>query len=51
MHPYPSIYHPSLSSFVNPLMSSVNASVMPYFHVSPDRFTGSVYTYFFSISF
>ncbi|CAF2383828.1 unnamed protein product [Rotaria sp. Silwood2] len=39
MHPYASIYYSSLSSFVNPLMSSVSASVTPFFHGSPDRFT------------
>ncbi|CAF0848466.1 unnamed protein product [Rotaria sordida] len=39
MHPYASIYYSPLSSFVNPLMSSVSASVMPFFHGSPDRFT------------
>ncbi|CAF3778328.1 unnamed protein product [Rotaria socialis] len=39
MHPYASIYYTSLSSFVNPLMSSVSASVTPFFHGSPDRFT------------
>ncbi|UJR09437.1 hypothetical protein I4U23_013677 [Adineta vaga] len=50
MHPYTanypiptsSLYHPSLSSFVHPLMPSVNTSVIPpfpFFHGSPDRFT------------
>ncbi|CAF0807039.1 unnamed protein product [Rotaria sp. Silwood1] len=39
MHPYASIYYSSFSSFVNPLMSSVSASVTPFFHGSPDRFT------------
>ncbi|CAF1248099.1 unnamed protein product [Rotaria sp. Silwood1] len=46
MHPYTSNYHvpayPSLSSFVHPLIPSVNTNVMatfPFFHGSPDRFT------------
>jgi hypothetical protein len=54
MHPYTSnypvpvspLYHPSLSSFVHPLIASVNANMMPtfpFFHGSPDRFTGIVY--------
>ncbi len=53
MHPYTSnypvpvspLYHPSLSSFVHPLIPSVNPNVMPpfpFFHGSPDRFTGIV---------
>jgi hypothetical protein len=53
MHPYTSnysmptssLYHPSLSPFVHPLMPSVGASVMPpfpFFHGSPDRFTGTI---------
>ncbi|CAF1172355.1 unnamed protein product [Rotaria sordida] len=46
MHPYLSNYpiptYPSLSSFVHPLIPSVNTNVMatfPFFHGSPDRFT------------
>ncbi|CAF2926341.1 unnamed protein product [Rotaria sp. Silwood2] len=46
MHPYISNYpvpaYPSLSSFVHPLIPSVNTNVMatfPFFHGSPDRFT------------
>ena len=55
MHPYTSnysipaspLYHPSLSSFVHPLLPSVSTSVIPpfpFFHGSPDRFTGIVNT-------
>jgi hypothetical protein len=53
MHPYTSnysvpvssLYHPSLSSFVHPLLPSVSTTVIPpfpFFHGSPDRFTGIV---------
>jgi len=45
MHPYTSFYHPSLSSFINPLISSINASTMPFMHGSSDRFTGNVDSY------
>ncbi len=49
MHPYTSnypvpvspLYHPS---FVHPLLPSVNSNMMPtfpFFHGSPDRFTGN----------
>lgn len=41
MHPYTSIYHSSLASFVNPLISSTN--VMPFMHGSSDRFTGKFF--------
>jgi hypothetical protein len=52
MHPYTSnypiplspLYHPSLSSFVHPLIPSISTNVMPsfpFFHGSPDRFTGN----------
>jgi len=53
MHPYTSnysvpvspLYHPSLSSFVHPLIPSVSPNMMPpfpFFHGSPDRFTGNI---------
>ncbi len=40
MHPYTAIYPSSLSPFLHPFISSVNGSVMPYMHGSPDRFAG-----------
>ena len=62
MHPYTSnysvplspLYHPSLSSFVHPLIPSVNTNLMPtfpFFHGSPDRFTGIINIENFQIFF
>ncbi len=39
MHPYTSLYHPSLSSFINPFIST---STMPFMHGASDRFTGNL---------
>ena len=61
MHPYTSnypiptstLYHPSLSPFVHSLIPSLHTNVMPtfpFFHGSPDRFTGIVQNKTFSIN-